>query len=79
MEVSGQFHAATTLPFLERTLCSVSIEQEAGWEDGWALEALWVLRRRADFMPLLGIKTPFLVCPAHCLVTVLTELFWLQK
>jgi len=30
-------------------------------------------------MPLLGIKTPFLVCPAHCLVTILTELFWLQK
>jgi len=73
MEVSGQFHAATTLPLQKEP--SVPIEQEAGW----VLEPVWVRQRRDDVIPLLGTKTPFLVCPAHCLVTILTELFWLQK
>jgi hypothetical protein len=73
MEVSDQFCAPTTLPLQKEH--PVPIEQEAGW----VLEPLWVFQRRDDVIPLLGIKTPFIVSPAHCLVTTLTELFWLQK
>jgi hypothetical protein len=65
MEENGQFHAPITSSLQKEP--SVPMEQEAGW----VLEPLWLLWRRDYVMPLLG--------PAHCLVTILTELFWLQN
>jgi hypothetical protein len=44
------------------------------WTEDCVPELIWLLSRREKTCLLAGIKSQFLFHPAHCLVTILTEL-----
>jgi hypothetical protein len=67
-EVSGHLHPPDVLPLVK--VIQVPIEQE----DGWVLEPEWMLWRKKNLLPLLGIKPWFLIHVIHSLVQFNTKI-----
>jgi len=61
MEVSGQLHTLDALAPEKELLVPI------GWEAGGTPEPVWTQCQREKFLPCPS-------CPAHSLVTILTEL-----
>jgi hypothetical protein len=68
MEMDGELHAPTAI-----VLVSINIKA------GWPQSQYGRFRENTNFLSMLGIKSKFLSCPAHGLVTALTTLTWLPN
>jgi hypothetical protein len=66
MKVSGQLHALGALPPGTEPLVLID------WEAGWVLEPILMFLRRKESLDPAGNLNPD--CPAHKLVTIISEL-----